>query len=139
MKALIEELAKGGGKAPEFEPYARYLADMDMLLYVREDCSYRAERVDPVLTILWDPDREKDRLVGVKVKGFHHVFLQVKKALGLYDEQFLPLMKFVEAAFELGLGEQLTDSEERRAKYRRAVEVVGGFQVPEEELRKAAA
>jgi hypothetical protein len=61
-----------GGKIPEFKPSARYIAAMDCLIYLREDCSYRAVRLNPYQTILLHP--YEDRPVGVKLKGMR--FLQ---------------------------------------------------------------
>jgi hypothetical protein len=45
---------------------------MDCLIYLREDCSYRAVRLNSLTTILLHP--EDDRPVGVKLKGMHYLY-----------------------------------------------------------------
>ena len=62
----LDQLLGGSGPAREgeFSPVSRYYPEMDYLLYLKEDCSYRADRVDGVLTLLWHPYREQ--LVGLR-------------------------------------------------------------------------
>ena len=55
-----------------FEPRALYYETMDFLLYLQEDLPYRADRIDPFLTLLWHP--YEDRAIGVKIKGFRFLF-----------------------------------------------------------------
>lgn len=97
MAGLLDQIAPEfvGNNTP-FAPGARYYADLDYLLYMREPHSYRADRVDDFLTVLWHPDA--DRLVGVKFKGWRLVFDQVKEKLGWKDEGFFPLIKALEFA-----------------------------------------
>ena len=64
---------------PEFLPSAKYIAPMDFLIYLREDCSYRAVRVDALRTVLLHPS--EDRPVGVKLKGMRHLFERYRAIL----------------------------------------------------------
>ena len=74
MANFVEGLMPHGWtpKKGEFKPLARYFPEMDFLIYLNEDCSYRADRVDAFLTVLWHPER--DALVGIKLKGFRFLF-----------------------------------------------------------------
>jgi len=65
----LSEYGTGNGPASlaEFRPAAKYFAAMDCLIYLREDCSYRAVRLDSLRTVLLHPT--EDRAVGVKLKG----------------------------------------------------------------------
>jgi hypothetical protein len=53
---------------PEFVPGASYFRTMDSLVYLNEDCSYRAQRVDDRLTLLLHPQEE--RVVGIQLHSF---------------------------------------------------------------------
>ena len=80
MDAFLNKLSLGqtveeGG----FRPVARYYPPMDFLLYLKEDCSYRADRVDQFLTLLWHP--YKDELVGIKLKGIRFIYEKNKERL----------------------------------------------------------
>ncbi len=64
----------GDGPLKEFQPFARYFPDSDMILYVCEDVSYRAQRVTEksFFEVLWHP--HEARPIGVKVvnmRGLH--------------------------------------------------------------------
>lgn len=124
----------------EFKPVARYYPEMDYLLYLKEDCSYRADRVDGVLTLLWHP--YKDELVGLRFKGFRALFKQLRPALAEAD--FLPLVTFVAEAL-LRVGDDLVEKmeeqrkEELRKKYRMAIDFAVNAQVSKEELERIAA
>lgn len=64
---------------PEFRVEAKYIAPMDCLIYLREDCSYRAIRLDPFRTVLLHP--AEDRAVGVKLKGVQFVLERLRAIL----------------------------------------------------------
>jgi hypothetical protein len=51
---------------------------MDCLIYLREDVSYRAVRLDQYRTVLLHP--QEDRAVGVKLKGTRF-FIEEARAL----------------------------------------------------------
>jgi len=95
----IEDLLPTGREHFEFEafePCASYSEPMDQLIYLCEDVSYRADRVDQFLTILWHPHDE--RVIGIKLKGIRALFdgLQsiVSAVVGkdLSGEAFLPIV-----------------------------------------------
>lgn len=138
MKRLMDGLGDGG--AEEFTPNARYYPSMDFLLYLREDCSYRADRVDAFLTILWHPT--EDHLVGIKLKGFRFLFRRLKEILSWKEDDFLPLVKALELALVGGIAANIMDSveQERLEKlYDKAKEVAATYAVPPAELLRAAA
>jgi hypothetical protein len=68
MTSFMEQLSPSWDPdSAEFKPVARYYSAMDHILYLKEDCSYRADRVDEWLTLLWHP--YKWELVGIKLKS----------------------------------------------------------------------
>lgn len=50
----------------EFKPCVGYYSAMNLILYLNEDCSYRAQYVDSFLEVLWHP--YEDKIVGIKLK-----------------------------------------------------------------------
>jgi hypothetical protein len=146
MTGLLDKIAPEfvGDNVPRFVAGARYYADMDYLLYMQEPCSYRADRVDEFLTVLWHPD--DDRLVGVKLKGWLFIFNELREKMGWDDEDFFPLVK----ALEFGLAEVLaryvnnyqgaTPSERYRRveQYSRAIRLVDNAKVHVREWAQAA-
>jgi len=119
--ALVEAIGVEVRHDNAFMPVARYHRIMDMLIYVNEDCSYVADRVDEYLTLLWNPTSEY--VVGIKCKGFRYVFNKHKARLGLDEHHFLPLMKILEVLFTETLGERIIDQgakQEREHKYQLA-------------------
>src|SRR5216684_613546 len=96
---FMKEVSPSGIK--EFTPCARYYETMDLLLYLQEDLSYRADRVDEFLTLLWHP--QEDRAIGVKLKGFRFLFQRLKAALAAQNVQlgegvFMSLVAALEVA-----------------------------------------
>ena len=113
---------------------------MDFLLYLREDCSYRADRVDPFLTVLYHP--YEDRIVGIKLKGFRFLFDQFRKIVEHLDnEHFLPLVKFVEIALVAGVAEAfIAKNKERIEKsYADAKQLVEGVEFDHREVMRMVA
>lgn len=144
MATLIENLLNESRNNPNaaseaFKPVARYYPALDFMLYLNEDCSYRADRVDAFLTVLWHP--HKEHLVGIKLKGFKVMFNQLKKIADLKDEHFLPLIKILELAAMGGLAEQMMrDQKERVLRlYDRAREIAKGAQFDSRDLYQEAA
>ena len=142
--ATLDELLADFGESTlgQFLPGARYYEPMDCVIYLKEDVSYRADRVDAFLTLLWHPQEQK--AVGVKLKGFHWLFqrwqayCRDEQDLAVPDEQFVPLVKAIEIALTARLGEILTrgaesDRNEERAhieeRYQRAKEIVDSVSV----------
>jgi hypothetical protein len=126
-----------------FEPFARYHEEMDFLVYVNKDCSYRAKRVDKYLTVLLDP--YKDELVGIKLKGFKFLFNKFIAVLGgdIKEGDFLPVMRVFALAMVGGAGEMIMDNfrKERAELWRRAEEFIAAndpkFEV-DERIKEAA-
>ncbi len=130
----------GNEHTEKFIPVARYQPAMDSLVYINEDCSYRADRVDIYLTLLWHP--YEDRLVGIKLKGFKFVFEKLKSIMSLKDEDFLLLTKALELAMVGGAAEVImrrAEKERIERKYKEACEFARDIKVPSEELLKIAA
>jgi hypothetical protein len=81
------QAAAGWARLPDaFRPGARYSAAMDCAVYLKVDCSYRAIRVSPALSLLLDP--YDDVPVGVKIKGVRHL---TEKLLSILEEDGAPL------------------------------------------------
>jgi hypothetical protein len=97
------------GPLPKFEPVARYIAPMDCLIYLREDCSYRAVRLNTHTTILLHP--YDDRPVGVKLKGMRFLHEKLRTILRSLGADNLPMNKLI-AFWELAYTE---DGEEAMA------------------------
>lgn len=114
MKSFLEDLELGTKVGP-FEPASRYFAGMDMFIYLSEDVSYRAERVDGYLTALRHP--HDDRIVGLKLKGFRWLFNEVQGQLGLADDDFVYLVEVLQIIL-VRVGDELIRDVERRQKYR---------------------
>ena len=107
-----------------FEPTAYFDPEMDQLIYLRTNESYRASRVDEYLTLLWNA--QEMTLVGIKLKGFRSLFDDLK-ARGIVDEvHFIPLCRVVSEVLHIAMGESQGDG--YRAKlYRQAEVVVGDY------------
>src|SRR5947207_2789396 len=76
-----------------FKPAAKYYRAMDHLLYLQEDCAYRADRVDEWLTLLWHPHHWE--LVGIKLKGIHAVFKDLMIETGSNQPDVLPIAELL--------------------------------------------
>jgi len=148
MNSLSEHLFPDGPPTTtEFRP-TRYFSAIDAMIYLREDVSYRAERVDPFLTVLWHPTEE--RLVGVKLKGFRFLFDRILDSLSavlppyvIPQLAFLPFIRALEAACTAGVGEVLTDDAAekhrlREQKYEKARVLVKDVSISRDELPQAA-
>jgi|GEM_PF-3270478 len=127
-------------RAP-FAPAAYFDPEMDQLIYVRSDDSYRTDRVDQYLTHLWPPHEPK--LVGVKIKGFRSVFDQLKGSGLVSESYFIPLCETIDMLLHFGVTTHNSvhdfSSDGYRAKlYRRAQEVVGDYRFDERALVNAA-
>ena len=129
----LENLAKFSGvsiREELFVPVARYFPDMDYVLYLNTDCSYRADRVDTFLTVLWHP--QEDKLVGVKLKGFRFIFSQLQKIIELKDNDFVLLVKAIEIALVGGYAESLlakVEQERHMGFYHKAIELTKGVEL----------
>ncbi len=138
QSASRKTLELAGG---EFFPVARYHPEMDIIQYLSEDCSYRAERVDGILTILWHPYEQ--RLVGISLKGFRFLFQRMKeRSPQITDDMFLPLVAALQFALENGMAQGIMEGAEaakRRDHYETAERFAATVAVPPKELKRAAA
>lgn len=64
-------LRKAVAEMPSFRPGIWYDPVSDCLIYLKEDCSYRAQVVDSSLTVLLHPN--ENRSVGIKLKSIKFV------------------------------------------------------------------
>lgn len=123
----------------EFSPLVFYYPEMDYLMYIREDCSYRADRISRFLTVLWHP-HEDDKIVGIKLKGFQKMFTQLKDLYALEEEEFTDLLRWASFALYKSTEELIEEHEKQRLQKvrRRVEEIAKGVVVPPAELAKAA-
>ena len=145
MTSLIEQLSPTWNpESGPFTPVARYYPAMDHLLYLREDCPYRADRVDEWLTLLWHPYRWE--VVGLKLKGIRVIFKELLSIPNGEQVDVLPIAEILADILMMGGAEKiLKDHEDSRKaklrhKYRLAVRFAANSNavVSQEELRKAA-
>ena len=124
---------------PKFLGRARYHPAMDMMLYLTRDEEYVAERVDHYLTLLWE-GREGGDLIGLKLKGFRHIFLTIKAENPVIGEaHFLPLITVLQEFLTSGHAREIMDDPARKAKYDQAVELARwGLMVVSEDIQLAA-
>ena len=115
--AWLASLMNGDGMAetPPFKPAAWYYPEMDYVLFQREDCSYRAERVGPFLDLLWHP--EEDRVVGIKLSSFRFLAGQARRIHDLQPMDPVP----VATALEISLAGGMVESFMNKADQSRIV------------------
>lgn len=142
MENFVTELVQASGATlndKSFSPVARYYSAMDFVLYLNTDCSYRADRVDSFLTVLWHP--QKEELVGIKLKGFNFLFERLRAILDLGDKDFIPLVKALEIALVGGAAEALiskVDGKRKKELYDMAISLTKDVCLPLDEWKKAA-
>jgi hypothetical protein len=119
MEKLTAKLESefGAHLSDQFVLGAFYDATMDFLEYSKEDTVTVSERVDGVLTLL--RDGQSREVIGFRLKGFRYIFNKLKPTLQLRDEQFLVLIKAIEAAVTL-MGDEFVGDSNRLAKYKLA-------------------
>jgi hypothetical protein len=104
-----------------FEPGARYFDAIDIVVYLEEDIAYRADRVDPFLTLLWHPSKEE--AIGVKLKGFRFLFERMQAIRrGVTDSEFPALVDALEVAMTAGLGAVITANAEQKRRQERRIQ-----------------
>ncbi|MBF0306600.1 MAG: hypothetical protein HQL41_13230 [Alphaproteobacteria bacterium] len=142
MLELEDQIDLLGAEMEQFHAGAWFEPEMDQLLFLTEDRSFRAERVDALLTLLWHP--AEDRLIGLKFKGFRWLYEFLAELGKVPSDGFLPLVAVLETAMTVGLCEAMREQlakerrEERRGKYDLARSIAGFEKVQVEELRRAA-
>lgn len=94
MTSFMEQLSPSWNPDSDgFRPVARYYPAMDHLLYLNEDCTYRADRVDEWLTLLWHP--YKWELVGIKLKGIRAIFREFLTGPNGVEGDVLPIAELL--------------------------------------------
>lgn len=124
---------------------AVYFAPMDYVMYLVQDSAYVADRVDGYLTLLRDPQTRNP--IGVKLKGFHHIYLNLKRlfaASGIDLEAKIPFRVFIALAetYACTLGKEVVEDREREFRfdaYEIARKIVGGVTVSISEMGFASA
>lgn len=112
--------------------------NMDQLIYMKESIPYRTDRVDWFLTLFWHGQEE--RLVGMKFKGFRAVFDLLVKRYGLHEDDFIPLIRFIEYGLTTSINTSALEEMARRRleqKYSRAAEEFRDGKVPLQVLEAA--
>ena len=132
LEASLAELIR---TVPQFKPTVWFDREMDQLVCLQHDCSFRADRIDPILTLLWHP--VKDEIVGVKLKGIRSIFEEIVKAEKYADRDFMPLVDVIGGVMlgimvsnVLNRGAFRRDLQEWRTKYIEAERAVDGVEVP---------
>ncbi len=127
------------GSIKEFIPCARYIEPMDVVVYIQEDLAYRADRVDPFLTLLWHPHEQ--RAIGFKLKGFRWLFANLQEILkeqsvGLEEDSFLSMISAIQFAMVAGGGAMLEKMERDRLaeKYAEARRLAKGIKFDSRQL-----
>lgn len=109
-----------------FERKATYNPAMDCVEYVSADEVAVAFRIDGFLTLY--KDRNRQRVIGFKCKGFRYVFEKLRQqGAPLEEKHFLPIVKLIEAALT-EIGDQVCD-EEKRAAYDEAMRIASNDDV----------
>lgn len=134
MIALSDSLTTLVREVRAFKPTVWFDREMDQLVYLHEDCSFRTDRVDPFLTLLWHPQTED--IVGIKLKGIRSVYEEIVEARGFTGQEFMPLLDVIAGVM---LGSAFSDAlrlmgAERKAEWRRkyaeARQIADGMSVP---------
>jgi hypothetical protein len=145
MTSFMEQLSpRWNPDSNGFHPVARYYPAMDHLLYLKEDCTYRADRVDEWLTLLWHP--YKWDLVGIKLKGIRAIFRHFLTDSDRKEADVLPIAELLGLLLMSGGAEGIIEKhemprrEELKRKYRLAFRFVANENatVLSSELRRAA-
>jgi hypothetical protein len=135
MMELLKAVGIGRDEIPaRFEATAGYFASMDCLIYLKQDCSYRAVRLSPFITVLLHP--QDDKAVGIKVKGVRSLYEALRtfakeQGLTFPAADFIELVALVEVAFSFG-GEAALEKadDERRQRYEEPVKALARKAAP---------
>lgn len=104
-----------------YKPTAIYYEDGDFLEYVRKDIPTIDRRVDEYLTLI--VDMYNRRPVGVKLKGFKHLYYK-GLSQGYFNKgsDFILLTEIVEKVMTL-IGDSLFEKIELRQAYQQAIDI----------------
>lgn len=95
----LMDLMNGRGVADlrPFRPTTLYVSQLDELLFVLEDCSWRCEPIDCMLSLLLHPYEE--RVVGVKIAEARVIVEAARAEQGLSPADPVPAALVAESAF----------------------------------------
>lgn len=138
----LQALAPSGWTPAKFQPVATYFPAMDFAIYLKEDCSYREDRIDRGLTLLWHPYEE--RAVGVRLKGFRAYYEFLRAHVKDLDKKlsFVSMVAALELSMRTGDGEAImvdAEAKRRREAYQRARELLLEVTLPSREVEMAEA
>jgi hypothetical protein len=91
--AIPKEANQVLASIPSFKKTVWFDSQMDHLIYLDEDCNYRADRVDDILTLLYHP--YSDDLVGVKLKGIRAEYEKLFEASAKPDDDFVEFVNLI--------------------------------------------
>lgn len=98
----------------DLAPVAVYFSDSDCIEYVNEDTTSVYKRIDQFLTLIYDETALIP--IGFKLKGFRHVFLQMKNAGDVYELDFVDVIKIIERICT-SIGEEMFADASRTKAY----------------------
>jgi hypothetical protein len=130
-----EASKKIGGRESEFKPTVKYIEAIDSMLFLREDCFYRAEYVDEYLSLLWHPSEE--RVVGVQLHAWAFLYQQVQQITGIVESE-CPFGRVLATIPQVKISMDLDPTEEQYTSYEIAREATLGLSIPMEEMEKAS-
>jgi hypothetical protein len=92
---------------------------MDCLEYLSADQLVVADRVDEFLTVLWDKDLEK--IVGFKLKGFHAIFVErILPLKSVCEDDFHPIIDTLKNIVTK-IGEEMFPDSSRQNAYKNVI------------------
>lgn len=133
----LQALAPSGWTPAKFQPVATYFPAMDFAMYLNEDCSYREDRIDRGLTLLWHP--YEDKAVGVRLKGFRAYYEFLRAHVADLDKKmpFVSMVAALELSMRTGAGEAMmadAEAKRRREAYQKARELLMEVTLPSREV-----
>ena len=112
LSDMLHEIT-GGESTPDFRPVAYYDGKMDALMYVNANCSYKAERINQYVTVLWHP-YDNSRPVGFKLKGFRHLFGRLVAAGAIDESEFGSFIAWFKLILAITAEEKLDEVKVKR-------------------------
>ena len=115
-----------------YRAVAAYYADADSVEYIRRDVPAVYRRVDSLLTLIFDM-KNRDELIGFRLKGFKSFYLENMKGLG----DFVSLVGALERAVTAA-GDGVFSARDRAEAYAKARRIALDDKVELTDLPKAA-
>lgn len=117
----------GVSEIKEFVPCTMHLKDMDLLLYMTEDVSYRGLYVNLFLDILLHP--QSNKIIGIQLHSFSFLLVHVKSMGMITPSNRVLLSDLLDAAWRISSGNKLDNDiyEKWNEQYKIAKEFVADF------------